>query len=97
MTKTGVSGHFSAAHRGPDGKIHGHTWTVRAWFPSGPDALELRRQLRDVLDGYDHEQLPDELSRGEAMAETIGQALQGCLSVEIAREADGLFALWERD
>lgn len=97
MIKTGVSGHFSATHRGPNGKIHGHTWTVKAWFPAGPDALVLRQQLLDVLACFDHEQLPDALSRAEAMAETIGSSLPHCLSVEMAREADGLFAIWERD
>lgn len=94
MTRTGVGSHFSATHRGPNGTLHGHTWTVKAWFPAGPDALMLRDELQFALDQLDHRELPEELSQGEAMAEAIGRSLIGCVGVDIAREADGIYASW---
>lgn len=99
MKATGVSGHFSAAHREPGkGWFHGHSWTVKAWFEfDGTDARLRQTQLRNVLRRFDHKELPPELAQGEMMAEAIGEELRGCIEVEVSREAEGLFARWTQN
>lgn len=97
MIMTGVSGHFSAAHRvRPDAEhFHGHTWTVRAWVcAEGYDAVALKRDLEDVLADLDHSELPDDLSRGEDIAVHVGRMLRGCVEVEVGRTHEGIFARW---
>lgn len=95
MTRTGVSAHFSAAHRQPNGGYHGHTWEVTAWFPnSREDALVLQSRLRSVLRRFDHKVIPDELSRSEVLAQEIGEELDGCGQVLMARRAEGILAEW---
>ncbi|WP_298399509.1 6-carboxytetrahydropterin synthase [Sphingobium sp.] len=96
MIQNGVSGHFSAAHRAPgQDHFHGHTWTVRAWFPdNGEDALDLRAALQRVLASLDHTELSDGLAWGGPLAQFIGSMLPGCAEVEISREAEGIFARW---
>jgi 6-pyruvoyl-tetrahydropterin synthase len=98
MTRTGVSAHFSATHRQSGGAYHGHTWEVTAWFPnSTADALSLQSRLRSVLRRFDHKTLPDELSRGEMIAQEIGEELDGCAEVLVARQIEGIFAQWTRE
>lgn len=99
MTRTGVSAHFSAAHREPGTSYyHGHTWEVTAWFPNSTcDALALQSRLRSELRRFDHKTLPDELTRGEVLAKEIGEALDGCAEVLIARKLEGIFAQWTLD
>lgn len=95
MTRTGVKWHFCAAHRLTNGTYHGHTWEVTAWFPnSTDDALNLQSRLRSVLRRFDHKTIPDELTRGEVIAREIGEELDGCGSVLLARQAEGIFAEW---
>lgn len=92
---TGVRGHFCAAHRGADGKLHGHTWLVRAWWPDGNRAETLMDRLQNCLARFDHETLPDHLAWGEGIAQDIGLRLTGCVAVEVSREAEGIYARWE--
>lgn len=96
-TETGVSGHFSAAHRGQPGdeRMHGHTWTVTAWFPNYQgDAANLKRALERVLADLDHTELPDDLSRGEDIATFIAGRLSRCCGVDISRTVEGFHARW---
>lgn len=97
MRRTGVSWHLSAAHRGPNGVLHGHTWTVAAWFPSGEDAVALQGMLKEVIGTFDHGTLPATVSLGEDLAEFIGEALPCCLLVRVDRVAEGIFAEWSPD
>ena len=97
MILTGVGGHISAAHRGADGGLHGHTWTVKAWFPAGDDAVALRDRLNAVLARFDHKELPPGMTLGEQLAEEIGRSLPGCVAVEMAREPEQIFARWQAD
>jgi len=90
---TGVSGHFSAAHKGADGSIHGHTWQVMAWFetPTRCDAICHKAALDGLLGHWDHSILPDELAWGEDIARTVGK-LVNCVEVIVSRPLDGLHA-----
>jgi 6-pyruvoyl-tetrahydropterin synthase len=96
-TRLGVEGHFSAAHRGPDGQMHGHTWTVRAWFetPGRADARCYRAALNVLLAQWDHTTLPDELAWGEDIAATV-LTLCNCVRVEVMRPTEGFYAELER-
>lgn len=93
-TLTGAAWHFSASHRKPDGQYHGHTWEVTAWWPAGECAVVLQSRLRAALVRFDEKQLPDELSRAEALARAIGEELAGCVEVELERRSERLFARW---
>lgn len=95
MILTGVSAHFCAAHRDPSQTImHGHTWTVRAWWPAGDDARLLQSRLRAALMRFDHKEIPDELASGEAIASVLAGDLPGAVEIEVSREAEGIFARW---
>ena len=95
MTLTGVRAILSAAHRGPENKLHGHTWEVVAWFhAAGEDARNLKGDLLATLELFDHDILPDSLSRGEDLAEWLGTELTGCVQVDVSRPLEGFFARW---
>lgn len=95
---TGVKSHFSAAHRCPKtGAIHGHTWEVMVWFsnPSRCDATILKAQIESDLARWDHGILPDEFAWAEDIALDLAKRMD-VVKVEIARQAEGLFASWEK-
>lgn len=86
--------HISAAHRGADGVLHGHTWRVRAYRDYlGGDVVDWRGSLLAALEQLDHSQLPDKLTRAEALAEWIGVRLDAS-RVDVWREPEGLGATW---
>ena len=91
---TGASGHFSAAHNGPDG-LHGHTWEVRAWFEFShrSDAICAKAALDAILKQWDHTTLADELAWGEDIARAVG-TLANCVEVEVSRPLEGFHAKW---
>lgn len=91
---TGVGAVLSAAHYGPSGALHGHTWEVVAWFPAGTDALALQRRLEERLASFDHGVLPAELSWAEPFAAYLGAALDGCIGVDVSRPSERLYARW---
>jgi hypothetical protein len=94
---TGVGGHFCCAHRSPEGHLHGHTWSVRAWWPRGEDARDLLARLNAVTARLDHTQLPDAIASGESLACHIAAQLGGdVVEVEISRDAERIFARWRR-
>lgn len=95
---TGVRWHFSASHRRPNGQFHGHTWFVRAWWPEGECADLLLSRLKSALRRFDEKQLPDDLSRGEALAGAILEECDhlspddtNCRGVDLWREAEGIY------
>ena len=93
---TGVSGVLSAAHTDDEGKMHGHTWVIKAWWKyNNQDALQLKSLLKIALENLDHTILPDNLRSGEALAIWLGHRL-GCDEVFVEREAEGIFACWRR-
>lgn len=94
MTQTGVSGVICAAHRNERGILHGHTYEVRAWFPSGKDALELQKHLNAALRVFDHKELPEGLETGEALCSALSHNLQGVVEIEISRPLERIFARW---
>jgi len=94
MTRTGVGAVLCAAHRSVEGQLHGHTWEITAWFPSGADAFELQRLLVGFLAQWDHAELPAHLSRGEHLAAAIGQSLSMCVQVDVSRPPERIFARW---
>lgn len=90
---TWADGHVSAAHRDPTGKLHGHTWRVRAFWPAGQDAVALQARLRAVLAEFDHAELPEGLIWAEDFAPEIGRRV-GAARVDVWREPEGLGATW---
>jgi hypothetical protein len=95
---TGVSGHFSATHKSPEGKWHGHTWYVKAWFRNNHrlDARVMQASLNTMLARYDHSELPEDLAWGEDIAREIA-TLINCVEVEVSRPAEGIYANWKWD
>lgn len=93
---TGVAGHFSATHKSPEGKWHGHTWYVKAWFRNKHrlDARIMQASLNTMLARYDHSELPDNLAWGEDIAREIA-TLVNCVEVEVSRPAEGIYANWK--
>lgn len=93
---TGISGHFSATHKSPEGQWHGHTWHVTAWFRNQHrlDARVLQAAFNAMLARYDHSELPEHLAWGEDIAREIG-ALANCVEVEVSRPAEGIHARWK--
>lgn len=92
---TGVRGVISAAHRSRDGHLHGHTWTVRAWFKDCPCAVEKQAELTKYLSIFDHQVLGDAEAWGEALAQSILWGMT-CHRVEVSRDAEGIYAMAER-
>ena len=92
---TGVSGHFSAAHKSTDGVLHGHTWQVLAWFktPGKVDAACYKASLDALLRSWDHGELPDHLSWAEDIAAAVGK-LVNCVEVVVSRPLEGYHARW---
>ena len=68
--------------------LHGHTWTVTAYYPSKPfrDGRVLKAALRMLLDALPGPDgiLPAELWAGEAIAERV-MTLAGCVGVSVIR------------
>lgn len=92
---TGVGAVLCAAHFGPDGRVHGHTWEVTAWFEdAGEDACHLYEKLRCLLCSFDHAILPPKLSRGEDIARFVGENLD-CHQVDVSRGAERIYARWK--
>jgi hypothetical protein len=88
---TFVDGWYCGAHRDQlTGKLHGHTWKVRAYF----DARVLQQTLQTVLKGFDHGELHDDMGTAEGMASTLLHLLGGlpCVRVDVWREPEGMGA-----
>lgn len=95
MRLTGVGCVFSAAHHPPEGgDLHGHSYEVVAWFEAGADARTLQAALAAAVEQLDHKVLPPELISGEAIAEHLGRALDGCVEFEIRRPLERIYARW---
>ncbi len=94
MIEQGVGGHFSAAHRDENGKLHGHTWEVVAWR-LGDDACALGFQdtLNSALAQLDHTELPEGLQRGGQLAQWIG-VRANATRVEVMRRVEKIYATW---
>lgn len=94
-TFTGASAVVSAAHRGKDGVMHGHTWEVRAWWPEDDCAVARQHELKQFLSAFDHTVLGDDIAWGEALAKAVALGLD-CARVEVNRPLEGIFAFVER-
>ena len=92
---TGARGVICAAHRSKYGHMHGHTWTVRAWWLGNPCAVTKQAELTKYLSIFDHTVLGDAEAWGEALAEAILWGMT-CERVEVSREAEGIYAMAER-
>ncbi len=92
---TGAKGVISAAHRSKEGHLHGHTWTVRAWWKGNPCAVTKQAELTKYLSIFDHHCLGDAEAWGEALAEAILWGMT-CERVEVSRDAEGVYACVER-
>ena len=95
---TGLSGHFSATHRTPEGQMHGHTWYVTVWFKNNyrSDARCYQAVLDQMLSRLDHTELPDDLTWGEDIARHLA-CLANAQEVEISRPAERIHARWKWD
>lgn len=95
MTKlTGVGGVFCAAHRTPEGALHGHSYEVTVWFRHGHDARMLQRHLASVIADLDHGELPEHLTWGEQLAEHFATSLPGAVQVDVSRPLERIYARW---
>lgn len=92
---TGAKSVICAAHRSKDGNLHGHTWTVRAWWRGNPCAVTKQAELTKYLSIFDHTVLGDDEAWGEALAQSIIWGLT-CEKVEVSRDAEGIYASAER-
>ena len=86
--------HISAAHKGDDGVMHGHTWRVRAfWTYAGQSAIDLKGCLERCASELDHRVLAHELRRAEQLAGYIGRVTEA-VRVDVWREPEGMGATW---
>lgn len=92
--QTGVSTHICCAHTGDDGRLHGHTWIITAWFPWGECAISLKERLIRACEPFDHAELMHELSTGEGIIEALIEALPDAVAIDAARPPEGIFARW---
>ena len=98
---TGVRSSLTAQHRSRDtGRVHEHTWAITVWVSGKPDAVRLREKLDKVLSSFSGRCLPDRLAWAEDLAPEIARDM-ACewdsywvREVGIAREKEGLLALW---
>lgn len=95
MIRTGVTASFSAAHKSPEGEMHGHSYRVTAWFQNDDhrDARCMMAMLKQLLTVWDHKVLPDDMSWGEDIAYAVGR-LANCVEVEVSRPLEGFHARW---
>ena len=96
MILIGVRCVVSAAHRNPEGQLHGHSWHVTAWFPAGDDALVLQDRLRRACEPFDHADLCHDLARSEALAEAIADALPDAVQIDADRPLEGIFVRYTK-
>jgi 6-pyruvoyl-tetrahydropterin synthase len=93
MKTTSVGGTFCAAHKSPEGVLHGHSYEVWASWRNG-DARDRQDALRRLLEQIDHTELVHELTWGEGLAEWIGHSLPGCIRVRVKRPLEMIEAEW---
>ena len=92
---TGVSAVACASHMDADGRLHGHTWQITAWWLGQPDATAKQAELRNVLSTFDHAVLNEGVNTGEAIACEVLDSLN-CERVQVARPLEGIFAeVWK--
>ncbi len=96
MILTGVTAILHAAHVGPSGSLHGHTWHVTAWTDATihRDAECLKVRLEGLLKAWNDTTLPPELSTGEAIAAAVGQLFGDCVKVTVERPGERIAAEW---
>ena len=88
--------HISSAHADNRGRIHGHTWAIRAYWPNdGESVLKKQENLYAMASDLDHCILPKHLTRAEEIAEYIGQKVNA-IRVDVWREAEGVGACWTK-
>ena len=92
MEETGVRAVFCAAHMNDEGKMHGHSFEVEAWFPAGDCALELQERLEQAVAVFDHDVLEHELRRGEAIAAELRRLLPDATEIVVRRPLERIFA-----
>lgn len=95
-TMTGVGGIICAAHTDANGRLHGHTWEVIAWWDGRPDAVSCQVKLNEVLSEFDHTRIDDEISWAEEFGSRIISILK-CKRVEINRPLERIYAIIEGD
>jgi len=85
--------HVDARHR-----MHGHTYEVWATFRAGACAMARQSHLQAVVAAHDHTILPVAIQRAEDLVEAIALGIDdgSCLSVEVNRPAERIYARWEQ-
>lgn len=91
MVLTGAGAILQVAHTGPDGRIHGHTYEVVAWWNGEPCAVEMQEKLNKWLSKFDHQTLPPRMTRAEDVGRQCKMAL-GCVRVDVNRPLERLYA-----
>ncbi len=88
---TGAGAILQVAHTGPDGRLHGHTYEVAAWWEGEPCAVEMQGKLQAWLAKFDHQSLPPRMSRAEDIGRQCKMAL-GCVRVNVNRPLERLYS-----
>lgn len=91
MILTGAGAILQVAHTGPDGRMHGHTYEVIAWWEGEPCVVEMQQKLQAWLSKFDHQCLPLRMTRAEQIASQCKMAL-GCAQVDVNRPLERLYA-----
>jgi hypothetical protein len=88
--------HISSAHRDDGGKIHGHTWKIRAfWEDDGKDVLPKQKLLKKWAQSLDHRELPQHLITAESLAGHFAVSVHA-VEVHVWREPEGLGAIFKK-
>jgi 6-pyruvoyl-tetrahydropterin synthase len=61
MIEIAVTTNVEAAHRDDFGRLHGHSYTVEVWVPSGPDMVALSQFVTGVMSSVDHSLLEESI------------------------------------
>lgn len=89
---TGVGAVICASHYDDQGRLHGHTYDVVAWFKDADvDALVFQRDLERLCSEFCHTILPAHLARAEDLAQHLKVRLLAH-EVEVRRPLERLYA-----
>jgi 6-pyruvoyl-tetrahydropterin synthase len=71
VIEVAVTTNVECSHRDTDGRIHGHSYVVEVWTPSGPDLPTLAATVREIAAVVDHSMLEDSI--GSPMMEDMAR------------------------
>jgi hypothetical protein len=95
---SGADAVLSVAHYSPEGMLHGHTYTIRAWWINDAEGemcvIKKQSDLNNWALVFDHAVMPKEFIRAEQLAVKCIKDL-GAIRVEVMRPQEGIYAVVE--